>query len=51
MTAAEWEQSTEPQQMLEALRESGRASERKFRLAWALKTHGSRSANVPVSGW
>jgi hypothetical protein len=32
MTPAEWEQSTEPQKMLEALRASGRATERKLRL-------------------
>jgi hypothetical protein len=32
MTEAQWNQSTEPQLILKALRESGRASERKFRL-------------------
>jgi hypothetical protein len=32
MTEAEWNSCTEPQQMLLALRASGRASERKFRL-------------------
>jgi hypothetical protein len=32
MTAADWNNSTEPQKMLEALRASGRATERKLRL-------------------